>query len=508
MAVNRIAVMDIGSSSTTMQIYEISAKSGITLIDRVRHRATLGKDTYAERTVRYERIEEVCQVLKEYQKLAKEYNVQETILVATSALREAKNRALIVDQIQLHTGLRVQIYSNSEQRYICYKAVASKEIKFNSLIEKGAAVVDVSSGSVQISLFDKKLISTQNMKIGTMRIQETIGNAVEDTDLKNIIGEFIDRDLQGYERMLLKDRGIHNLIVVSSGMDRVVRKYCKGQESLTAEQFTQLYEQLTRMSVSQLADDFEQSKATAAMIMTNLLVYKKVMDCFGAETMWLPQVNLSDGVAADYADKEGIVKLGHDFTEDILSSARYLSKRYKGSKTEAAMLEGIVGTIFDATRSLHGLGDRERMLLQIAAILQDCGRFINLSAPGECSYNIILSTEIIGLSHNERQMIAYIVKFNTDPVMSYEEMAGNLTEEHYLLITKLTAMLRLGTALLPATSRKLKGMKVEMKKNQLQITAETMEDMTLERILFQRKAEYFEQVFGICPVIRQKKGGN
>ena len=105
-------------------------------------------------------------------------------------------------------------------------------------------------------------------------------------------------------------------------------------------------------------------------------------------------------------------------------------------------------------------------------------------------------------------MIAYIVKFNTDPVISYEELTGNLTEDHYLLITKLIAMLRLGTALLPAMGRKLKGMKAEMKKNQLQITAETMEDMTLERIMFQRKAEYFEQVFGICPVIRQKKGGN
>lgn len=508
MAVNRIAVIDIGSSNTTMQIYEISAKGGIALIDRVRHRTALGKDTYADRTVRYERVEEVCQVLNEYQKISSEYNVQDILVVATSALREAKNRALIADQIQLHTGLRIRILSNSEQRYICYKAVASKEIAFNHLIETGAAVVDVSAGSVQISLFDKKLISTQNMKIGPMRIQETIGNAVEDTDLKNIIGEFIDRYLQGYERMLLKDREIHNLIVISSGMDQVVRKYYKNQESLTAEEFTKLYNQLTRMSVNQLADAFEQSKGTASMIMTNLLVYKKVMDCFGAETMWVPQVNLCDGLAADYADQKGIVKLGRDFTEDILSSARYLSKRYKGNKNDAALLEGIVGSIFDATGSIHGLGRRERMLLQIAAILQDCGRFINLSEPGECSYNIILSTEIIGLSHNERQMIAYIVKFNTDPMIGFEEMTGNLSEMHYLLITKLTAILRLGTALMPAVHKKLKGMRMEVKKNQLLVTAETIEDMTLERILLQSKADYFEQVFGIRPVIRQKKGGN
>lgn len=505
----RIAVVDIGSAGILMQIYESSSKGTMQVIDRVHQNVVLAKDAYVDQTVRYERIDVICKILKEYRRIAGGYGAEEMIVVATSALREAKNRALVLDQIHLHTGFEVQIFSNLEQRYMCYKALAAKEAVVNQIIANGAAIVDVSEGSVQISLFDKKLISTQNMKIGPMRIQELVGEVTEDSELKTIIAELIDRDLRDYERMLLKDREIRHVVVVSTGMDRIAWKYCSGgQNFFTKEQFEAIYQKLSRLSIRQLADELEQSRSEATIVMTNLLVYKKMMDCFGAKTMWLPKVNLCDGVAADYADRMGIIKLHHDFEGDILSSARYLSKRYKGNKTDAALLELITGGVFEAMASIHGLGKRERLLLQLAAILYDCGRFVSISAPGACSYNIICSTELIGLSPAEQRMLAYLVKFNTDPVLSYEALAGTFEENAYLKLIKLTAILRLSTAVIPVMRRRMKNMKIEVKKNQMWITGEASGTMTLEQVLFQSQAAYFEQIFGIRPVIRQKKGGN
>lgn len=66
------------------------------------------------------------------------------------------------------TGLEVHIISNSEQRFISYKAVASKGGEFNQIIQKGTAIVDVGFGSAQISLFDKdSLVATQNLPLGS-----------------------------------------------------------------------------------------------------------------------------------------------------------------------------------------------------------------------------------------------------------------------------------------------------------------------------------------------------
>ena len=94
---------------------------------------------------------------------------------ATSALREARNNQIILDQIRVRTGLQVRIISNSEQRFISYKAIASKEAEFHKIIQKGTAIVDVGFGSAQLSLFDKEtLVTTQNLPLGVLRIRSLL----------------------------------------------------------------------------------------------------------------------------------------------------------------------------------------------------------------------------------------------------------------------------------------------------------------------------------------------
>lgn len=56
--------------------------------------------------------------------------------------------------IKNRTGLDIEVLSNSEQRFLDYKAIASKGEGFQKIIEKGTAIVDIGGGSVQISLFD------------------------------------------------------------------------------------------------------------------------------------------------------------------------------------------------------------------------------------------------------------------------------------------------------------------------------------------------------------------
>ena len=148
----------------------------------------------------------------------------------------------------------------------------------------------------------------------------------------------------------------------------------------------------------------------------------------------------------------------------------------------------------------------EKDLLQISALLHDCGKYISMSVPGECSYNIIMSTEIIGLSHMEREMVANIVRFNTKDMVSYERFQGHLTEKAYLIVMKLTALLRLGNSLDRSHKQKMKNIKIAMRNQQLLVTADTQEDITLERKSFDEKADFFEEIYGIRPVLKQKRG--
>lgn len=111
------------------------------------------------------------------------------------------------------------------------------------------------------------------------------------------------------------------------------------------------------------------------------------------------------------------------------------------------------------------MGQRERLLLQIAVLIHACGKFISVRNSNECAYNIIMSTEIIGISHLEREIIANVVRYNIrDFDYNMVRMETELDEvtdsfsgqnEVMLLIAKLTAMLRLANSMDRGHSAKL-----------------------------------------------------
>ncbi|MFR4580157.1 MAG: HD domain-containing protein [Clostridium fessum] len=67
------------------------------------------------------------------------------------------------------------------------------------------------------------------------------------------------------------------------------------------------------------------------------------------------------------------------------------------------------------------MGARERLLLKIAATLHDCGKFVSITRGSESSYQIIMDTEIIGISHLEREVVANIVRYNIQEY-AYDEV--------------------------------------------------------------------------------------
>ena len=163
--------------------------------------------------------------------------------------------------------------------------------------------------------------------------------------------------------------------------------------------------------------------------------------------------------------------------------------------------------IFEAMKKIHGLDKRAGLLLRLAALLHDCGKYISLANLGECSYNIIMSTEIIGLSHTEREIVANVVKYNHLEFDYYESMnkGTNLAKEDYMIIAKLTAILKLANGLDRSHKQKFKDVRIVLKEQELVITVDTPVDITLERGLFKHRSEFFKEVYSITPVIKQKR---
>lgn len=503
------AAIDIGSYELEMKIFEMSQKYGMKEVDDVRYRLDLGKDSYGTGKISCELIEELCQVVIGFQNIMKEYRVSAYRACTTSAIREAKNMLIVLDQLQVKTGLKVEVLSNSEQRFLGYKAIASKETDFNKIIQKRTAIVDLGGGSMQFSLFDKdSLVDTKNIRWGFVRVKEIL-SALEakTTHFHTLIQDLIDEDMRLLRKLYFKERKIENIIAIGDYITYMMLYDSEDSRRgyMTRERFLELYEKLMHMSEEQIAGYLQLPVENAAYVIPSLIIYKRMVDETGAQLIWTPGITLSDGIAYDFAQKKKFIKSKHNFEDDIAASARNIAKRYMSSKYHTVAVVEAADIIFDSTRKIHGLSKREKLLLEIAALLHDCGKYISASNIGRCSYDIIMETEIIGLSHQERVIIAYVVLFHTEPLKYYNELKASMSRENYLLIEKLTAILRIANALDRSYQQRARSIKAMVKEQTLFLTIDTTEDLTLEKGLFAPQADFFEEIFSIRPVIKQKK---
>ncbi len=511
MAVKTFAAIDVGSYELAMKIFEVSDAKGMREIDHIRHSIDMGTETYGTGKLSHERVDELCRVLCEFSDIMKSYQVEDYKAYGTSAIRESRNRSILVDQIEQRTGIHIDVLNNSEQRFMDYKSIAFQGEGFQKIIENGTAIVDIGGGSIQISLFDNDtLVSTQNMRLGVLRLRERLYHMdIGFSQYETLIREIVESQMNIYKKLYLKDREIKSIIVVDDYISALVTRKAERKgtggfaDRKTMEHFVELVRTKRQSELSKILDMPEEN---ILLLLISMILLRTIMENMGAEQIWAPGVTLSDGIAYEYAEKNKIITSTHDFEKDIIACAKNVSKRYRGSKKRGETLERIALTIFDSMEQVHGLGKRERLLLQLSTILHDCGKYISMVNLGECSYSIIMATEIIGLSQLEREIVANVVKYNHLD-FDYYETRGSLSamdKESYLKIAKLTAILRVANGLDRSHKQKFKNVKVSLKEEKMVITVSTEEDITLEKGLFGARADFFEEVFNIKPEIKRK----
>lgn len=512
MAYKTFAAIDVGSYELAMKIFEISFKNGIREIDYIRHRIELGTDSYLTGKITNERMDELCRILREYTDIMKSYRVEDYKAYGTSAIRETKNALILLDQIHARTGIRIEVLSNSEQRFLDYKSVASKGFAFQKVIEKGTAFIDIGGGSMQISLFDKdSLVTTQNIRPGVLRMREELGRLSYRTyQSEELVDELIGDSIRSFRDNFVGNRDIKNIILVDDYVSLILQKGVlesdkKGQ--VDAEVFLDFVGNLKQKKTQEIASALGIPEENTSLVYLSALMVRNMIKTLGVEMIWAPGVSLCDGMAYEYAEKNRLLTVSHNFEQDILACAWDINRRYQCDERKAQERAQIALNLYDHMKKAHGLSKRDRLLLQLAAILCECGKYISLTSVGESSYNIVMATEMIGLSHLEREIVANIVKYVREPFEYYDTLGRRTTLDRnsYLKIAKLTAILRLVNALDISHKQKFDKFKVVWKEDTITITVETNSDMTLEFGFFEQKASFFEEVFNIKPVIKQKK---
>ena len=507
MAVTTFAAIDVGSYYVCIEVFELSKKGGLKSLTRVRRNLDTGRDTYALHKITMERLNELTAILNDFCRIMKEYGVSAYRACAKSAIREADNRYLVIEHIYRATGIRIEVLSNSEQRFLGYKSIASRGEEFQKFIEKGTAIVDVGGGSVQISLFDKDvLVATQNILLGSLKIRERLTSFEHETVHYDVlVDELIRKDLINLKRMYLKSRRVENIILVGDYFTNLIfQNRSDTNKTETRAEFLEWYRHVISRPPKEIAEELGISSEMSTVLIPMAVLYHRLIETLEVETIWLPGIQLTDGIAYDYGEQNKIIRASHDFEKDILMAAKNIARRYASNKAHNEALVKSADAIFDVVKKAGSLTARDKILLRVACYLHDCGKYISLVNVAECSYNIIMSTEIIGLSERERRIIANVVRHNTQELGNYRfaGISRELNTEDYVLVAQLLAIMRVANCLDQSYLQKIEELRVTKKDDELIISAATKEDFTLERGIFRENVDFFEEIFNLKPVLK------
>lgn len=502
----RFAAIDIGSYELTMKIFEISKKDGFKVIDCLNHKLDLGSGTYSTGKLSHELIKELCKYLVDFKKNMDLYKVDSYKAYGTSAIREAGNRTVVLEEIKIKSGIEVEILSNSEQRFLDLKALASQKDEFDTLISENTLVLDIGGGSIQLSLFSgKALVATSNLRLGVLRISDALYRAkAKRVQRQKLINEMIDYELDDFLTLFAQNIAIENVIVFDDYLSKFSVKIKSHTKYFTNEEIFGMNDVLSKSIPSELAGMYALSDddvmfAQISSVITSILIKKA-----NIHKAWIPCFTLSEGIAYDYVVSKKLNNYLHDFESDILTCASSIAQRYRCNLKRNDYLETTSLVLFDSLKKAHCFSKRERLLLRLAARLNDCGRFVSLLYGGEAAYSIIMSTEIIGLSHRERKIVANIVKYNHLDFLYDSELENEYQadKEGYLTIVKLVAILKVANGLDRSRKQKCGTIRAKIVGDILEISVKADSDFLLEQGLFDKRAQLFGESYSLKPVIK------
>ncbi|CQR73167.1 guanosine pentaphosphate phosphohydrolase [Sporomusa ovata DSM 2662] len=506
-APDRFAAIHVGSEQIGIQIVEYTNMDDVKIIEQSYRQVMLGEETFKTGRISFGAVSEICELLKGYRRLLGEYGVRDYRLVATTAIREAQNQPYIIDQIKVKTGLNVEVVDMPQEIFYKYVSLV-KTVNDRGLLnsQDGMLFVDISSGGLGFTLYKEgNLRYQQNMHIGALRIKESFDkNQRDSAHFQQALAEYIGSTIEPVETEMSQ----HNVKrLVLSGPETKLLLKMLGKESgrinfVSLSEFNNLYKQVSSLNLPQLITTYRLTENKAEIVLPTIVLYKKIVSLTGPEEIVVLSDQFADGVIIKHISEKTSHAHQKLIDSQIISLCWEISKKYYYDPTHAAAVETWSMLLFDKLARIHGLSERHRQLLRIAAILHDIGKHVNLRRHYFYSYRLIISSDILGFSKAERHEIANIAYYHSKGVPSDADANfAYLTPDQKVAVSKLSAIIRLADAIDRSHRQKVSQAEVALRGDELIITVTSREDMSLEEWNFADKAGFFEDVFGIKAIL-------
>ena len=480
MANNIQGFVMIGAQSI---LFSITNLRTLKAIERGKYPVAIGDDFYAEHEILPETVDTIVQAFDAIDQIFKDYGVATVNVYASTSWAEADNAEFVRDQLYTRTGWLIKTTSLSEEAFFRTQAIMVKFPQFETITQKGTVLIDISSGSVELTTFSQGTFGfSRNLSLGPLRVYEIMSDVQRSvTNYVEVMRDYIDSRLLDFMRLLPQGVEYTNVILMGSSLSIFQNLIPEGKRQVETDRpgFDLLYDEVTKASDQYLADTYDLTSNQTSLVLPTVLLVYRLIETLNSQSIWISDLKAIDGLEVHAAHAGGFKKLGFDPDEEIVISANNLAK-------------------FDRLKKLHGMGKHERLLLEVAATVSDIGSYIETHKHYAHSNYIIKASEIMGLNALDVTMVATITRFHSS-VTPQSDLKNFpiMSTENRLVVAKLSAILRVADSLDASRQQKIQRMRVSLKPDKVVLSTKANDDIELERWTLARKGEFFSEVFGV-----------
>src|SRR5579862_5291506 len=167
-----IAAIDAGTNAVRLEIARLRPDGTLDVLHQERDPVRPGEGLFLSGAMPRATLERLLAALRRYGALCRRYRAR-IRAVATSAVREARNREDIIRRVQAEAGFRLEVISGQEEaRLICLGVLEGAPAGRRSL------VVDIGGGSTEIApASGERALKLFSVEVGAVRLTELFASS-------------------------------------------------------------------------------------------------------------------------------------------------------------------------------------------------------------------------------------------------------------------------------------------------------------------------------------------
>jgi exopolyphosphatase / guanosine-5'-triphosphate,3'-diphosphate pyrophosphatase len=497
------AAVDIGSNSVRLKIARLQA-GRLRALHEDREVTRLGEGVFGSGFLTPDSIAETVKVLRRFHRATQQIVTDTVRVVATSALRDARNSQAFLEWVRSATGWRVEIISGVEEARLIHLGLVSS----GRVDRSPTLMMDLGGGSCELTVSRGGHIrDAVSLPLGAVRLTNEFlrHDPTRKGELKRLRG-FITREVNRVIDRIPAAK-VKNVIATSgtaAALAAVASHLRRGTSRqrlvVSSAEMKRLAKRLARLPVAERRKIEGIGPRRAEIIVAGATVYQELLDRLHLKGFRYSPLGLRDGILAQMAaDYDRSTRSGRQVEFERWESIMNAVDHYRVDRKHALDVRNSATLLFSALRSLHRLPPEYREWLSAAAMLYEVGDYVNRNGRHRHAHYIISNSEILGYTPQQRRIIGAIARYLGKSRPTMEDGPMKLLDPgDRANVQKAILLLRLARALNLGRSRAVEKVRVGLRSAEVKLTLVPRRRMgvDLELWAIEKERDYFREVFG------------